>query len=297
MRHWRGRAAGFVVGLLLGGWLIATPAAQSYVWGAINGIPFGPGLVLSGPILAPDGSATAPSYSFASETNSGWYRSSANNLNLSIAGTSRLTMMPWRTTFTPASVTGLDTYSGFNVTQTLNTTGVIDGVFRVAVTNTAVGAGSYLARFLAGAAGATHMWGVDFAGLATSPAVGTVGTNGQLSAVRQATVAVTCSSGATCTAANLIPAGSLVLGVDTRVTTLITGATSYSIGDGTDADRWGAGIAVAAGTTSGIANFTIASPVYYAAATSIVLTAAGSDFTAGVIRITVHYISITPATS
>lgn len=45
MRHGRGKAWGLLVGLLLGGWLIATPAAQSYLWGAINGIPFGPGLL------------------------------------------------------------------------------------------------------------------------------------------------------------------------------------------------------------------------------------------------------------
>lgn len=122
--------------------------------------------------------------------------------------------------------------------------------------------------------------------------------NGQAITVAQATVSSgAITSGATKTLTNLIPANSLVLGVTVRVTTLITGATSIAIGDGTDADRWGTGIAVAAGTTTNVSDFTIAGPVYYGAATSVVLTAAGSDFTAGVVRATVHYIALTPATS
>jgi hypothetical protein len=123
------------------------------------------------------------------------------------------------------------------------------------------------------------------------------GVTGEATAFKLATAQVTCSSGATCTSSNQIPAGSLVTGVTVRVTTLITGATSISIGDGTDADRWGTGIAVAANTTTSIANFTITTPVYYAAATNVVLTAAGSDFTAGAVRITVHYMSLSAPTS
>lgn len=103
-------------------------------------------------------------------------------------------------------------------------------------------------------------------------------------------------SGATVTATDLIPAGSIVLGVTVRVTTLITGATSFSIGDGTDADRWGATIAVAAGTTTTTANITITSVPIYAAATSVVLTAAGSNFTAGAVHIEVQYINCSAPT-
>ena len=125
-----------------------------------------------------------------------------------------------------------------------------------------------------------------------------VGSYGQKTESLQASaVSPALSSGSTYTFTNLIPAGSLVVGVTIRVNTLITGATSISIGDGTDADRWGAGIAVAAGTTTTLANATITTPPIYAAATSVVLTAAGSDFTAGVVRATVHYISLTAATS
>lgn len=101
-------------------------------------------------------------------------------------------------------------------------------------------------------------------------------------------------SGATGTWTAAIPAKSLVLAVTARVVTLITGATSFKIGDGTDVDRWGAAIAVAAGTLSGIADFTIASPVYYAVATNIVLTANVSNFTAGAVRLAVYYTTFDP---
>jgi hypothetical protein len=103
-------------------------------------------------------------------------------------------------------------------------------------------------------------------------------------------------SGATVTATDLIPAGSIVLGVNVKVITLITGATSFTIGDGTDADRWGTGIAVAAGTTTTTADITVTSAPIYAAATSVVLTAAGSNFTAGAVEISVHYINCSAIT-
>lgn len=122
-------------------------------------------------------------------------------------------------------------------------------------------------------------------------------TNGQESQILHATTLLSALSGATVTATNLIPAGSLVLGVTARVTTAIGGATSFEIGDGTDVDRWGTAIAVAAGTTTDIANFTIASPVNYTAANNVVLTANGSNFTSGAVRLTVHYIDLVAATS
>lgn len=96
-----------------------------------------------------------------------------------------------------------------------------------------------------------------------------------------------------------IPAGSIVLGVTIRVTTLITGdsGVSLSIGDGTDADRWGTGIAFAAGTTTDGTDFTITSVPIYAAATDIVLTPNAGAFTAGAVTITVHYFTTTAPTS
>lgn len=139
--------------------------------------------------------------------------------------------------------------------------------------------------------------GVVFAANTADFNVQNANTSGQSLNIQSATTTKTAMSGATVTATNLIPAGSMVIGVTVRVTTLIETATSFTIGDGSDADRWGTGIAVALNTTTGIPDFTIASPVYYSAATSVVLTATGGNFSAGAVRITVHYISITPPTS
>ncbi len=119
-----------------------------------------------------------------------------------------------------------------------------------------------------------------------------IGTN-----VKTATSEETAMSGAAVTASNLIPAGSFVLGVTVRVTTEIEGATTFTIGDGSDVDRWGTGIALAAGTTTTIADFTAAGFGQFVAANDVVLTATGSDFTAGAVRITVHYLDLTAATS
>jgi len=121
--------------------------------------------------------------------------------------------------------------------------------------------------------------------------------NRSLLSVKKATTELTGLSGATATAASLVPAGSLVLAVTTRVTTLITGATTFDIGDGTDVDAFGAAIAVAATTTTDLTDYTITAPPIYAAASDIVLTANGGSFSAGAVRITVHYLSATASTS
>jgi hypothetical protein len=113
-----------------------------------------------------------------------------------------------------------------------------------------------------------------------------------------ATGTITCS-GATSTASNVIPAGAIVLGTVIRVTTLITGCTSIKIGDGSDDDRWGASIALTAGTTTSAANFTAATFAPTTATASVVLTAVGggASFSAGVVRYDVHYLTLTGPTS
>lgn len=120
----------------------------------------------------------------------------------------------------------------------------------------------------------------------------------------QATTAQIVTSGAaivgsvaSVTLTNLIPAGVLVLGVTTRVTTAITGATSFQVGDGTDTDKWGATVNIALNTTSDGADFTALTPTFYPATTSVVLTANGGNFTAGNIRVAVHYIDLIPPSS
>lgn len=107
------------------------------------------------------------------------------------------------------------------------------------------------------------------------------------SGVAEATLSA--MSGATVTAAGLIPAGAKVKGVVVEVLTTITGATTFKVGDGTDDDKWGTGIALTAGTKTSSANFTAADGAPYASATGVVLTATGSNFTAGAVKVTVHY--------
>jgi hypothetical protein len=89
-----------------------------------------------------------------------------------------------------------------------------------------------------------------------------------------------------------IPAYAHLVGVTTRVTTEITGATTYDVGDGSDVDLWGAAIAVAAGSQSRTADFTAVAAVGPAAASrTVTLTANGSNFTGGVVEICLHYLT------
>jgi hypothetical protein len=125
------------------------------------------------------------------------------------------------------------------------------------------------------------------------PSTFSVGANGQSTQLGQATTLLTGLTGATVTATNLIPANCILLGVTARVTTAITGATTFDIGDGTTANRFGDDIAVALNTTS---NNCIA-PALIAAATNVVLTANGSNFTAGAVRVTAHFMTLVAPTS
>lgn len=123
--------------------------------------------------------------------------------------------------------------------------------------------------------------------------------NGQTTTISMATAESAAMSGATATLTSLIPSKSLVVGVTIHPTTTVTsgdGGTTYSVGDGTDVDRWGVNVAFA--NDVDIANFTITSPVYYAAATDVVLTCdGGKTFSGGTVRATVHYVKLTAPTS
>lgn len=95
-----------------------------------------------------------------------------------------------------------------------------------------------------------------------------------------------------------IPAGSLVLGVDARVTTIIAGSdgiATWALGYAGDTDAWGAGLALAATTTTGIANFTVTTPPYFTAATNITLSGTGGKIIdSGVVKLTIYYIALVP---
>lgn len=98
-------------------------------------------------------------------------------------------------------------------------------------------------------------------------------------------------SGDPVTISSVFPAGSFVIGATIYVSTAITASagTTMVIGDGTDVDRWGTGIAFTAGTATTSASWT-AGPAFTATALGIVFDAASSgSFTAGVVRYTAYY--------
>lgn len=97
------------------------------------------------------------------------------------------------------------------------------------------------------------------------------------------------------TGTTLIPAGSLVLGVTVTVTSTFsnTSLTSMKLGDGSDDDRWGATIALTAGTQTTSANFTGTQPAFFASATALVATGTGADFAAnGSMFVRAFYITV-----
>jgi hypothetical protein len=97
-------------------------------------------------------------------------------------------------------------------------------------------------------------------------------------------------SGASATAAALIPAGAIPVGISTKVETEITGATGYDVGDGSDVDRWGAAIGVAVDSSSGNEDWTDQTIANLPTAGDVVLTAVGGSFTAGAVRVRAEYL-------
>jgi hypothetical protein len=132
----------------------------------------------------------------------------------------------------------------------------------------------------------------------TSGNIAHLGANSQATNFKQATAVITTTAAATATATNLIPAGSMVVGVTCRNTTAVTGDGSfsgYSIGDGVDDDRWGANVNPGLDETTDLTDAVVLTPAIFTAATSVVLTQVGGTAFAAdkTIRVTVHYISLT----
>lgn len=101
-------------------------------------------------------------------------------------------------------------------------------------------------------------------------------------------------SGATKVSTIAFPNPCLILGVSCRVTTAITGATSFNVGrTGGTANEFG-NVAIALNTTNaGI----LGTPNSQSSSVTVTLTAVGSNFTAGAVRIQLNYILLNPPTS
>ena len=124
-------------------------------------------------------------------------------------------------------------------------------------------------------------------------------TSGSTLNIRAATTTGTLSSGATITLSSLIPADSLVFAVTARVTTAIEGPTSWLLGVTGDTDQWGTTISINVNTVVDYDNYTgTKPPEFFATATDVLITrGSATDFTAGVVRVVVHYIDATAPTS
>jgi hypothetical protein len=83
-----------------------------------------------------------------------------------------------------------------------------------------------------------------------------------------------------------IPERSLVLCVNVRVLTAITGTSSFSVGVADDSTRYGNQIGIAVDSS----NIGITTPLAYYSNTPIRLIANGGTLTGGVIRTTLHYL-------
>ena len=101
-------------------------------------------------------------------------------------------------------------------------------------------------------------------------------------------------SGATKVSTITFPNPCLILGCSCRVTTAITGATSFNVGrTGGTANEFGS-VAIAAGTTNpGL----LGTPNSQFSSVTVTLTAVGGNFTAGAVRIQFAYILLNPPTS
>jgi hypothetical protein len=136
-------------------------------------------------------------------------------------------------------------------------------------------------------------WGDEYVAGANS-------THGEYMHIQSATTTVSSATGATISASNLIPAGSIVIGVDSRVTTAFTGGTitAISIGDGTTAAMWSSATGITLGSVTNSTNYISTwTPRLYSAATSVVVTSTGTFGSVGTIRLTVYFISTNGPTS
>ena len=117
---------------------------------------------------------------------------------------------------------------------------------------------------------------------------------GALSALRQVEIDHAVAAGSTSATTLFIPDKAIVLGVTARVTTAITGASSWSLGVTGSTDRYGSGIGVG---LNAFAHGVTGSPLSYYGGSSLLLTAAGGDFIGGAVRIVAHFFELSPPRS
>lgn len=247
--------------------------------GAANRLDLGSGdslqLAGAGTILNQSGSAGLPSYTFSADTTTGmWF--TTDNVNFSAAGDDLVTVSGGDSALNPFAADSAQLGSATNEWSSLYLADDRQAIFFGTAQDIVIGRD---------AADQFHVEEPDN----TAQTV-IAFTNNTVNASAAASE-ITCTS--------CIPAGSLVLGVTTRVTTAFgttNGVSSLDIGDNTggQASRlWGNDTGITLGTTTTIADFTVVNPAYYLTADNVVINANGGTFDAtGQIRVMVHYIRL-----
>ncbi len=100
-------------------------------------------------------------------------------------------------------------------------------------------------------------------------------------------------SGASVSSSIAIPNGSICFGVSERVTEAITGASSFKVGISGEANKFGDLLGLSLGST----NFGIIGPTAFYVDTPVVVTANGSNFIDGKVRLAIHALRVTPPQS
>jgi len=100
-------------------------------------------------------------------------------------------------------------------------------------------------------------------------------------------------SGASVTSTVEFPDQCIILGCSSYVTEEVTGATSFDVGDGSTVDRFGGTLGLSAGSS----NQGSVGPAGNYSGNTVTVTANGSNFTGGKVRICLHYIFLVAPTS
>lgn len=108
--------------------------------------------------------------------------------------------------------------------------------------------------------------------------------------VIESTVTLT---GASVESSQDIPAGTLCLGVSSRVLAEVTGATSFDVGISGEVNKFGGSLAL----TSGSTNVGVVGPTPFYTDTPVLITANGSNFTGGELRLAIHILRLTTPTA
>jgi hypothetical protein len=95
------------------------------------------------------------------------------------------------------------------------------------------------------------------------------------------------------TSAGFIPDRAIVLGVASRTTQAITGASSYDVGVSGEANKFGGSLGISLGST----NIGVIGPTAYYADTKVRATANGSNFTGGKVRLVVYFLEMSAPTA